>query len=133
MRGTTAGTFRRCRSKPSGEAVVNAVIHRDYAITGSQVLKTLIQLENGGSPHHHNLPRLCDELDGLAAQAGARHGRVYLAAEASLRESSVLNDWKPEQRYRGPGVTANDARAWYQEADVAYRRIIGQLSLAGVI
>ena len=97
------------------------------------VLKTLIQLENGGSPHHHNLPRLCDELDGLAAQAGARHGRVYLAAEASLRESSVLNDWKPEQRYRGSGGHPNDARAWYQEADVAYRRIIGQLSLAGVI
>lgn len=32
------------------------------------VLKTLIQLENGGSPHHHNLPELCDELDRLAAR-----------------------------------------------------------------
>ena len=97
------------------------------------VLKTLIQLEAGGSPHSHDLSGLCDQLDGIAVKAGARHGRVYLAAEASLRASSVLNDWKPEQRYRGSGVTANDAKARYQEADVPYRRIIGQLNLAGVI
>ena len=96
-------------------------------------MKTLIQLETGGSPHSHDLTGLCDRLDGLAAQAGARHGRVYLAAEASLKVSSVLNDWKPEQRYRAPRVTADEAGAWYREADVAYRRIIGQLNLAGAI
>jgi hypothetical protein len=72
MRGTTAGTFRRCRSKPSGEAVVNAVIHRDYAITGSQVLLevfddrivtspsalpnhiTVEQARSGGAPRSRN-------------------------------------------------------------------------------
>ena len=97
------------------------------------VLKTLIQLETGGSPHFHDLSGLCDRLDGLAAQVGARHGKVYLAAEASLRASSVLNDWKPGQRYRAPEVTANDAGAWYREADVAYRQIMGQLHLAGTI
>ena len=89
------------------------------------VLKTLIQLETGGSPRSHDLPALCDHLDGLAAQAGARYGKFYLAAEASLRASSVLDQWTPEQRYRAPGFTARDAGAWCQEADVAYGRIIG--------
>ena len=97
------------------------------------VLKTLIQLETGGPTISHDLSGLCDRLDKLAAQVGARHGKVYLAAEASLRASRVLNDWKPEQRYRGPGVTANDARTWYREGDVAYQQIMGQLYLAGAI
>ena len=97
------------------------------------VLKTLIQLETGPPRHSHDLSGLCDRLDGLAAQAGGKHGRVYLAAEASLRASRVLNDWKPEQRYHGPGVTANDAGTWCREADVAYQQIMGQLHLAGAI
>ena len=97
------------------------------------VLKTLIQLETGEAIHSHDLSGLCDRLDGLGARVGARHGKVYLAAEASLRASGVLNDWRPEQRYRGPGVTANGARTWYGEADVAYQQVMGQLHLAGAI
>ena len=96
-------------------------------------LKTLIQLETGRADYHHDLPRLCDTLDTLAAQVSSRTGRCYLGAQAALRASRVLNNWRPEQRYRGPEVTAQDARAWNQEADFAYRQIIGQLSLAGVI
>ena len=96
-------------------------------------LKTLIQLETGDVTYSHDLPGLCGRFDGLAAQMGARHGRVYLGAEASLRASRVLNNWTPEQRYHGPGVTANDARAWHQEADVAYRQILGRLILAGAL
>ena len=94
-------------------------------------LKTLVQLEAGGPPHRHDLTGLCDRLDGLAAQVGSRCGKIYLAAEASLRASRVLNEWKPEQRYRSPGVTEADATAWCQEAELAYRQIIGQLQLAG--
>ena len=95
-------------------------------------LKTLIQLETGPE-RSHDLPRLCDRLDMLAVQSGSRIGRFYLGAEASLRASNVLNDWKPEQRYRAPEVSATDAGMWHREAADAYGRIIGQLSLAGVI
>lgn len=96
-------------------------------------LKTMIQLETGRAEHRHDLPRLCDRLDALAAQVSSRTGRFYLGARAALRASSVLNDWNPEQRYRGAEVTAQDARTWNQEANLAYRQIIGQLSLAGMI
>ncbi|MCY4635956.1 MAG: HEPN domain-containing protein [Acidobacteria bacterium] len=96
-------------------------------------LKTLIQLETGNAEHSHDLGGLCDQLDRLAAQAGARQGKVYLAAEAALRASTVLHNWRPEQRYRGPGVGAAEAGAWNQEAGFAYRKIIGKLRLAGAI
>ena len=88
---------------------------------------------NRKSGSSHDLPRLCDTLDTLAAQVSSRTGRCYLGAQTALRASSVLNNWRPEQRYRGPGVTAQDARAWNQEAAFAYRQIFGELSLAGVI
>ena len=97
------------------------------------VLKTLIQLETGRADYRRDLPRLCDDLDALAAQVSSRTGRFYLGAETALRASSVLHNWRPGQRYRGPGVTVPDARAWNQEADFAYRQIIGRLRLAGVI
>ena len=84
-----------------------------------------MQLETGSAKHSHALSELCDDLDGLAIQVGARYGRVYLAAAASLRASRILTDWKPQQRYRGPGMSAKDARAWQREAAVAYQRIIG--------
>ena len=96
-------------------------------------LKSLIQLETGRGRHSHDLPGLCDVLDVLAAQASSRTGRFYLGAQASLRASSILNGWTPEQRYRGPGVSATDAATWHQEAADAYGRIIGQLNLAGAI
>lgn len=96
-------------------------------------LKTLIQLETGNAEYSHDLPGLCDQLDRLAAQAGARHGKVYLAAEATLRASMVLHNWKPGQRYHGPGVGAQNAGAWNREANLAYQQIIGRLRLAGDI
>ena len=96
-------------------------------------LKTLIQLETGKAEYSHDLRGLCDQLDGLAAQVGARQGKVYLAAEAALRASMIRHSWMPGQRYRGPGVGAQDARAWNREADFAYRKIIGRLRLAGEI
>ena len=96
-------------------------------------LKTLIQLETGRVEYSHDLPRLCDRLDTLAAQVSSRTGRFYLGAQKSLRASNILNHWEPEQRYHAPGITAKDARVWRLEAESAYRQIIGQLSLAGVI
>ena len=94
-------------------------------------LKTVVQLATGRSSHRHDLTGFCDQLDVLAAQASGRWGRTYLAAEASLRASRILNNWTPEQRYRSPGVIVVDATAWCQEADLAYREIIGPLQLAG--
>ena len=96
-------------------------------------LKTLIQLETGKADHSHGLPGLLDQLDALAAQVGARHGKVYLAIEASLRSSDIVNNWNPGQRYRGPEASANLARAWHREAADAYRRVFGKLHLAGAI
>ena len=96
-------------------------------------LKTLIQLETGRADHSHDLPGLLDQLDVLAAQVGARHGKVYLAIEASLRSSDVVNNWNSGQRYRGPEASANLARAWHREAAHAYRRVFGELNLAGAI
>ena len=48
-------------------------------------LKTLIQLQTGKAEHSHDLRGLCEQLDELAVQVDARHGKVYLAAEAALR------------------------------------------------
>jgi len=96
-------------------------------------LKTLIQLESGQARHSHDLSGLDQELDRLAAQASSLFGRLYLGAQATLRASTILNGWRPEQRYRGPGVDANDAATWNQEATDVYQRTIGQLTLAGII
>lgn len=96
-------------------------------------LKTLIQLETGRADHSHDLPGLLDQLDVLAAQVGARHGKVYLAIEASLRSSDVVNNWNSGRRYRGPEANRNLARAWHREAANAYRRVFGELNLAGAI
>ena len=96
-------------------------------------LKTLIQLEAGQVGHHHDLSRLDRDLDSLAAQASSLVGKCYLGAQASLRASTILNGWTPEQRYRSPGVNATDAAEWHREAADVYRRVIGQLTLAGVI
>ena len=41
--------------------------------------------------------------------------------------------WRPEMRYRSPYVTESVAVAWMQEAESIYRRIIGNLTLAGTI
>ena len=96
-------------------------------------LKTLIQMEAGQVRHHHDLSRLDQDLDRLAAQASSPAGKFYLGARASLRASTILNGWRPEQRYRSPGVSAADAARWHREAADAYGRIIGQLTLAGMI
>ena len=96
-------------------------------------LKTLIQLEAGQARRTHDLVGLCDVLDTLAAQASSRTGRLYLGAQVRLRATSILNDWAPEQRYRGPAVSSAEAATWHREAADAYRRIIGQLNLAGMI
>ena len=96
-------------------------------------LKTLIQLETGRADYSHDLPGLLDQLDALAARVGARHGRVYLAVEASLRSSDIVDIWNPGQRYRGPEASASLARAWHRAATDAHRRVFGRLNLAGVI
>ena len=96
-------------------------------------LKTLIQLDAGQVRHSHDLSGLDRELDRLAAQAGSLAGRLYLGAQATLRASSVLTGWRPEQRYRSPGMSASDAARWHREAAAVYRQTIGQLALAGAI
>ena len=96
-------------------------------------LKTLIQLEAGQVSHHHDLSRLDRDLDRLAAQASSLAGKFYLGAQASLRASTILNGWMPEQRYRSSEVSATDATRWHREATDAYQQIIGQLTLAGII
>ena len=72
-------------------------------------LKTLIQLEAGQVRRTHDLAGLCDVLDTLAAQASSRTGRFYLGAQVRLRATSILNDWVPEQRYRGLVVSSAEA------------------------
>ncbi len=99
-------------------------------------LKTLIQLEAGQVDRrhrHHDLSRLDRDLDLLAVQASSVVGRFYLRAQASLRASTILSGWMAEQRYRSPGVSATTAANWHREAADVYRRVIGQLTLAGVI
>lgn len=96
-------------------------------------LKTLLQLESGQVRFSHDLSGLDQELDRLAAQASSLAGRLYLGAQATLRASTILNDWRPEQRYRSPGISSGDAARWHQEAADVYRRTIGQLTLAGMI
>ncbi len=96
-------------------------------------LKTLVQLEAGQVRPSHDLSGLDQELDKLAAQASTAAGKLYLGAQATLRASTILNGWRPEQRYSGPGVSANDAARWHREAADVYGRIIGQLTLAGAI
>ena len=96
-------------------------------------LKTLIQLEAGQVRHYHDLSGLDQELDRVAAQASSLAGRLYLGVQATLRAATILNGWRPEQRYRSPGISATDAARWHREAADVYGRIIGQLKLAGVI
>ena len=95
-------------------------------------LKTLIQVEFGQARHGHELTSLLDELDVLAVRAGTRTGRLYAGVAASFRNADVLA-WRPEMRYRAPGVASSDADRWLREARTAYGRIVGTLFLEGRI
>ena len=95
-------------------------------------LKTLIQVETGRASRSHDLTSLRDEVGQLAAQAGVRTGRFYLAAAASLQASGILA-WRPGMRYRDAELASNEAGTWLQDAHDAYHRIVGELFLAGEI
>jgi len=93
-------------------------------------LKTVIEVENAQVPRIHDLNDLKQRVDTLAALAGPRTGRLYIAATRSLLQ---ILAWRPEMRYRSPYVTETVAVAWMGEAESIYRRVIGDLTLAGTI
>lgn len=96
-------------------------------------LKALIQVESGQARHGHELTNLLDVLDELAVHAKTRTGRLYISAAVTLKTADVVGRWKPNRRYHGPGIAANEAEAWLREACSAYERIVESLILEGAI
>lgn len=95
------------------------------------VLKTFVQVETGRADRSHQLTRLRDQFETLAVQAGSRTGR-FLEALESLNSSEILG-WKPDMRYRGPGIAPDTAGTWLHDARDVYDRIIGSLLMDGVV
>lgn len=95
-------------------------------------LKTLIHRETGRAHHSHDIAGLNSTLGTIAAQAGFRTQQMYASSMEILRDAGILT-WKPEMRYHAVHVPPDTAKAWCQEAERIYSRIIGDLTLHGLI
>ena len=62
--------------------------------------------------------------------AGSRTGHLYVAITQAINQ---IHSWIPEMRYREPYVAAPVAGSWLAEADDVYKKVIGSLTLAGLI
>ena len=93
-------------------------------------LKTMIEVERKNVPHIHDLSQLQSRLQALAVVAGSRTGNLYVAITQAINQ---IHSWIPEMRYREPYVAAPVAGSWLAEADDVYKKVIGSLTLAGLI
>lgn len=80
----------------------------------------------------HNLTYLHSQVASLAAIASARIAR-YLGTAINGVTSSALGSWRPEQRYRAPGMTLPDASAWHAVGVAVYQESVGKMLLDGVL
>ena len=93
-------------------------------------LKTMIDIENNSVPRIHDLSQLQARLQALSVVAGSRTGHLYITITQAINQ---ILSWKPEMRYRGPYVAAPVAGKWLAEADDVYKKVIGSLTLTGLI
>ena len=93
------------------------------------VLKTLIQVETGRADHSHDLNVLRKKVAEFAVRTGSRTGK-FLEGLEPLNSSEVF-DWKPDMRYRKPGIAPDTAETWLRDARGVYDRIIGSLLTDG--
>lgn len=95
-------------------------------------LKTLILMETGYAHRSHDLADLNRTLRTISAQAGFRTQQLFPSVMAFLGNAGILA-WKPGARYHAAHVTPATAKVWCQEAACIYSRIIGYLTLHGLI
>ena len=93
-------------------------------------LKTMIDVENKTVPRIHDLHRLQSKVRTLAVLAGSRTGHLFVAVTQAMNQ---IHAWRPRMRYREPYVAAAVAGDWLAEADDVYKKVIGGLTLAGLI
>lgn len=93
------------------------------------VLKTLIQVETGQAGHSHDLNVLREKVAEFAVRTRSRTGK-FLEDLEPLNSSEVF-DWKPDMRYREPGIAPDTAESWLRDARDVYDRIIGSLLTDG--
>ena len=92
--------------------------------------KTMIEVERKNVPHIHDLSQLQSRLQALAVVTGSHTGQLYVAIAQAINQ---IHSWIPEMRYREPSVAAPVAGSWLAEADDVYKKVIGSLTLAGLI
>jgi hypothetical protein len=80
----------------------------------------------------HNLSYLLGTVVSLAVVAGAKTAK-YLGAATQALGNSAIAGWRPELRYRAPGMTESDADQWCHEAEAIFKETIGAMLLDGVI
>lgn len=95
-------------------------------------LKSIWQLETRQPRHGHDLVTLAQAASAVATVLGARTARYFRTSTSGVA-SSVIAAWKPEMRYRSPGMSPSDAQAWCNIADTVYRETAAQMRLDGVI
>ena len=93
-------------------------------------LKTMIDVENQSVPRIHDLSQLQRQLQALGIVASSHTGHLYGIVTQAMKQ---ILSWKPEMRYQEPHISAAIAQSWVAEADVVYKRVIGDLTLAGRI
>jgi hypothetical protein len=90
----------------------------------------MIDVEKTVVPHIHDLSQLQSRLQALAVVAGSRTGHLYVAITQAINH---ILSWRPKMRYRAPYITASVAGNWLAEADDVYKKVIGDLTLKGLI
>lgn len=93
-------------------------------------LKTMIGVENKKVPRIHDLSELQSRIQALSVVAGSRTGHLYIAITQAIDQ---ILSWRPEMRYCERYLAAPVAGNWLAEADDVYKKVIGNLTLAGLI
>lgn len=138
MTGPATDDYPRAARKHLHDAMVLEVADRcdGAAYLAGYVVecaaKTLIQVETGQVRPTHELGKLRETLNVLASLADARTARLGVAMAMSLENARIL-DWRPQMRYRPPGVSARQARSWLREALAIYSLVMGGLAMDGLI
>ena len=80
----------------------------------------------------HDLKGLSAQIAAFASVATAKTARYFKTATSRVPQGAIAG-WTPDMRYRPPGISLADARAWYRVADIVFHETIAQMRLDGTL
>ena len=80
----------------------------------------------------HDIKGLSAQVATFASVAGAKTARYFKTATSGVPHGAIAG-WTPDLRYRPPGISLADARAWYLAADMVFQETVAQMRLDGML